>query len=395
MLNNRIIKYLFLKMERTDTIFDTWYNNTTKMMNDWRDMAEKHNTSQKTVWEDVTKMQQKWLSDFQSMIRNMQNPFMPGGSSGFSHNMMRDVFSNMLNSTDMYTRLFSLWQPVFNSMRDNNFRPEDFWKLIDEQEFKKFTDRLFGFDSLSPMKDFVDTSMKNMKMWFDTSTETGRQFSSMFGNSMPFFGTISQIDPQSMANWWMEMARSSARSFTPFFSNSTANTGTGDGQSVFGPGFSIMEKCNEYMSKANQMQVMMYRTAASASEKVMQRMAERAREGKTGDNFNDFYNEWSAINEQEFVALFNTDEYAALQAELIKLNSEINNAYEKQLETFLQPLPVVFRSQLEDLYKVNHELRSRLNNLEKMFNDLQESVRANAERREQKNEKTDKSGSKQ
>ncbi|HEX9979676.1 MAG TPA: poly(R)-hydroxyalkanoic acid synthase subunit PhaE [Flavobacterium sp.] len=382
-------------MERTDTIFDTWYNNTTKMMNDWRDMAEKHNTSQKTVWEDVTKMQQKWLSDFQSMIRNMQNPFMPGGSSGFSHNMMRDVFSNMLNSTDMYTRLFSLWQPVFNSMRDNNFRPEDFWKLIDEQEFKKFTDRLFGFDSLSPMKDFVDTSMKNMKMWFDTSTETGRQFSSMFGNSMPFFGTISQIDPQSMANWWMEMARSSARSFTPFFSNSTANTGTGDGQSVFGPGFSIMEKCNEYMSKANQMQVMMYRTAASASEKVMQRMAERAREGKTGDNFNDFYNEWSAINEQEFVALFNTDEYAALQAELIKLNSEINNAYEKQLETFLQPLPVVFRSQLEDLYKVNHELRSRLNNLEKMFNDLQESVRANAERREQKNEKTDKSGSKQ
>jgi hypothetical protein len=140
----------------------------------------------------------------------------------------------------------------------------------------------------------------------------------------------------------------------------------------------------------------MYRTAASAWEKVMQRLADRAREGQTGDNFNDFYNEWSAINEQEFVALFNTDEYASLQAELIRLNAEINSAYEKQMEAFLQPLPIVFRSQLEDLYKTNHDLRSRLNNLEKMFNDLQQTVRSSAERREQKTEKqADKSGNKQ
>ena len=379
-------------MEKTDTIFDTWYNTTTKMAEDWRGIAEKFSKDQKPMWEDVSKMQQKWMDDYRSMMQSMQNPFMPGGNSGFGPNMMRDVFSNMLNSTDMYTRLFQMWQPVFNAMRDNSFKPEEFWKLVDQQDFKKFTDRLFGFDTLNPMKTFMDRSMQNMQSWFDSSSKSGKQFSQMFGNGMPFFNAMSQLNPQSMTNWWMEMARSNANSFAPFFN---ANSNGSNESQFYQQTADIMEIWNEYMSKINQMQLMMYRASATAWEKVMQRMGDRFKEGQTSDNFNDFYNEWSSINEQEFVSMFNTDEYAALQAELIKLNSELNQAYEKQMENYLRPFPVVFRSQLDDLYKVNHDLKSRLDNLEKMYSDLQESVRMSAEKRDQKPEKSDKAGNKQ
>jgi BMFP domain-containing protein YqiC len=103
----------------------------------------------------------------------------------------------------------------------------------------------------------------------------------------------------------------------------------------------------------------------------MQAMTERSQAGTPPTDFNQFYNEWSAINEQEFTALFNTEEYAALQGELIKLNSELNKAYERQMEVLLQPYPVVLRSQLDEVYKVNHELRSRLNDLERLVNELQ------------------------
>ena len=67
-------------MEQSNTIFNTWYNNATKMMNDWREMAEKLNADQKPLWDDAARIQQKWIQDFRGMIQNMQNPFMLEGN---------------------------------------------------------------------------------------------------------------------------------------------------------------------------------------------------------------------------------------------------------------------------------------------------------------------------
>ena len=367
-------------MEQSNTIFDTWYRNTTKMMDDWREMAKNVDANQRPLWDDAAKMQQKWIHDFQSMIQNMQNPFMPGGRSGFSQNTMKDVFENMLNSTDMYTRLYTLWQPVFDAMQKNSFRQEDFWKMINPQGFREFVDKLFGYSVFNPMKDFMDSSNQSMKHWFDSAGDTGKMFTEMFNNN-PFANTFN-MNPESMSNWYAEMMRSSQRSFSTLFGNGSADTsGT-----YFDSISEIMRLWSEYMTKANQMQELMYRTSSSAWEKVLQSIIERAKNGESVSDYKEFYNEWSAINEKEFVELFNTDEYAALQAELIKLNSELNRAYEKQMEIVMQPFPVVNRSQLDDLYKINHELRTKLNDLERMVADLQDTIRANSQTEENQTE---------
>ena len=369
-------------MEQSNTTFNTWYSNATKMMNDWHEMAEKLNADQKPLWDDAAKIQQKWIQDFQSMVQNMQNPFMPGGKSSFSQNTMKGVFDNMLNSTDMYTRLYKLWQPVFDSMQNNSFQHEDFWKLVDPQGFKEFVDKLFNYTSFNPMKDFMDKSNQAMKHWFDSATDTGKNFSQMFGSNA-FPNAFTHITPESMSNWYMEMMRSSQRSFASFFGNGSSAASGINFDSIA----EVMEKWREYVSKGNQMQNMIYKTSASAWEKVMQLITERGKEGTPVSNFNEFYNEWSAINEKEFVELFNTDEYAALQAELIKLNSELNRAYEKQMEIFMQPFPVVHKSQLEDLYRINHELRTKLNELERTVAELRETIKVNAQNKENNTEK--------
>ena len=362
-------------MEQTSTVFDTWFNTTTKLVNDWREMTDKLNGEQKNIWEEAGKMQQTWMNSFQQMMQNMQTPFTAGGTSfnPFSHNTTQDAFFNMLKSTDIYTRLFQLWQPVFNAMQNNSFNPQDFWKLIDQNGFKNFVDRLFGFDAASPMKNFMDQSTQIMKMWFDSSSEASKNFGQMFGNSMPFFNAMTQMNPQTMTNWFMEMSRSAQRSFAPFM-GSTSNGATSSFS--FQPMMDLMEKWGNYMTKVNQMQTMFYKTSVSAWEKVMQTMADRAQQGNALTDFNQFYNEWSAINEREFVVLFNTDEYAALQGELLKLSAELSKTYEKQMETLLQPYPVVFRSQLDEVYKVNHELRTRINNLEKIIVELQNTIKS-------------------
>jgi polyhydroxyalkanoate synthase subunit PhaE len=90
-----------------------------------------------------------------------------------------------------------------------------------------------------------------------------------------------------------------------------------------------------------------------------------AREGKPISSFTEFYNEWSKINEKEFVDLFHSKEFVMLQEEILRIQSELVKRFEKNFEFLLQPFPVASKSQMDEVYKTNHDLKTRMNKLEK------------------------------
>jgi hypothetical protein len=333
-------------METTENVFDAWIKNSNKMMNDWKNMADQWTGEQGNMWQGVGNMQQKWMDGYQSMMNNMNNPF-ANHFNPFTDSTSRDAFFNMLKSTDVYTRLFQLWQPIFSQMQSNTFNPEDLWKMIDPASFRSFVDKLFGIDQNAIMNGFMD----------------------QYRRSAQFFNSMSQMNP-GMNNWYTDLFRSAQASFAPFFTQT--NTGS---RPSSGPLWEDMETWGKYISKTNEMQAMLYKASMSAWEKVVKAMAERSDAGKPLNSFDEFYSEWSSINEKEFLDLFNTDEYAAVQGELLQLQVKLTRSYEKQMETFLQPFPVVLRSQLEEVYKTNHELRTRINELERMMAELQEQMK--------------------
>jgi hypothetical protein len=335
-------------METTENVFDTWMKNSNKMMNHWKNMADQWTGEQGNTWQNMGNMQQQWMDNFQGMMRNMTSPF-ANQFNPFTDNTSREAFFNMLRSTDVYTRLFQLWQPVFSKMQNNSasMNPEDLWKMIDPANFRSFVDKLFGIDQNAMMNSFMD----------------------QYRRSTQFFNSMSQMNP-GMNNWYTDVFRSAQAGFAPYFSQT--NNGS---RPTSAPLWEDMETWGKYVSKMNEMQAMLYKASMSAWEKVLQAMSERSASGNPINNFDEFYSEWSSINEKEYLDLFNTDEYAALQGELLELQVKLSRSYEKQMETFLQPFPVVLRSQLEDLYKMNHELRTRINDLESMIEDLKEQMR--------------------
>jgi hypothetical protein len=335
-------------METTENVFDTWMKNSNKMMNDWKNMADQWTGEQGNSWQNMGNMQKQWMDNFQGMMRNMTSPF-SNQFNPFTDNTSREAFFNMLRSTDVYTRLFQLWQPVFSQMQNNStsMNPEDLWKMIDPANFRSFVDKLFGIDQNAMMNSFMD----------------------QYRRSTQFFNSMSQMNP-GMNNWYTDVFRSAQAGFAPYFNQT--NNGS---RPTSAPLWEDMETWGKYVSKMNEMQAMLYKASMSAWEKVLQAMSERSASGNPLNNFDEFYSEWSSINEKEYLDLFNTDEYAALQGELLELQVKLSRSYEKQMETFLQPFPVVLRSQLEDLYKMNHELRTRINDLESMIEDFKEQMR--------------------
>jgi hypothetical protein len=360
-------------MERSETVFTSWFDNTSKIMNDWKKATDNWNGDQNRMWEDMSKMQQQWVDGYQSMIRNMAS-FTPGSSfNPFSQRTTQDAFFNMLKSGDIYTNLFRLWQPVFRQMQQPVYT-KDFWKMVDPAEFRSFVDKLFGIDQGKIMQGFMEQYTQLMKMSADVFNNPLKNFSQSFSNTNPFFAAVPGMNNQNIATWYSDMMRSVQRSFTPFFGQTSDGTAPSADQLS-----GMMERWGKYISKVSEMQTLLYKTSISAWEAVVTSMNNRTAEGKEITSFDEFYNEWSAINEKEYVALFNTDEYAALQAELLQLQTEVARAYETQMEAFLQPYPVVLRSQMEEVYKTNHELRTRINDLERILSELQNTIRTTAE----------------
>lgn len=321
-------------METTENVFDAWMKNSSKMMNDWKKMADQWTGTQGNMW--------------QHMNNPFNNQFNP-----FTDNTSREAFFNMLRSTEVYTRLFDLWQPVFSQMQQNsgNFSPEALWKMVDPANFRSFVDKLFGIDQTAMMNSFMN----------------------QFQRSTQFFNTMGQMNP-GMSNWYADVFKSAQAGFAPYFSQT--NTGSRPSSASL---WEDIENWGKYVSKMNEMQAMLYKASMSAWEKVLQAVSERSSAGAPLNNFDEFYSEWSSINEKEYLDLFNTEEYAALQGELLELQVKLSRSCEKQMETFLQPFPVVLRSQLEEVYKMNHELRTRVNDLESMIEDLKEQIRPKAE----------------
>jgi len=339
-------------METTENVFDAWIKNSNKMMNDWKKMADQWNGGQENMWQNMGDVQKQWMDNYQSMMNNMNNPF-ANQFNPFTDNTSREAFFNMLRSTDVYTRLFQLWQPVFSQMQNNAnaMNPEELWKMIDPAHFRSFVDKLFGIDQHAMMNSFMD----------------------QFRRSGQFFNSMWQMNP-GMSNWYTDVFRSAQAGFSPYFSQT--NNGS---RPTSAPFWEEIETWGKYVSKMNEMQAMLYKASMSAWEKVLKSLSERSAAGQPLNNFEDFYSEWSSINEKEYLDLFNTQEYAALQAELLDLQIKITRSCEKQMETFLQPFPVVLRSQMEDVYKMNHELRTRINELESMIEELKEQIRTKAE----------------
>ncbi|MGZ4096766.1 MAG: poly(R)-hydroxyalkanoic acid synthase subunit PhaE, partial [Bacteroidia bacterium] len=171
---------------------------------------------------------------------------------------------------------------------------------------------------------------------------------------------ITKMYPHTMSGWYMEFLNSAQKSLNPFF-HFNNNFNLADPRLFV----TQAESISNYINKARRMQFLLTNTSIIATEKVIAAIYDRIQNGKAMPGADDLYNEWSVINEKEFNKLFLNEEYVLLQEDLVSLHSDLMKMYDKQMETLMKPLPVSLRSEMDDMYKSNHDLRSRMNKVEK------------------------------
>jgi adenylosuccinate lyase len=77
------------------------------------------------------------------------------------------------------------------------------------------------------------------------------------------------------------------------------------------------------------------------------------------------YQEWMNLNDSVFTGLFDTDEFSKIQSELASAGMRLKKEFELQMEKVLENVPVITRSEMDELYKTVYELKKRIRTLEK------------------------------
>lgn len=99
-------------------------------------------------------LQNQMQSLYQNTAAQSDNPFTSWSKAvfeafpiGADANLAKDVFSKSLYSNEAMQKLFELWQPLLNAMREKTLDPANLSQFTDPAKTRQLFDKMFSFDT--------------------------------------------------------------------------------------------------------------------------------------------------------------------------------------------------------------------------------------------------------
>ncbi|GAB4145646.1 MAG: hypothetical protein Fur0041_20220 [Bacteroidia bacterium] len=352
--------------------FNKWMKAQQDMMNNaWNQFSNfqpswmKNNdmfAESKKVQEQMWNNTQNWMQQSNQMMQQWMAPYQ-NWTKQFTDNNTQDAWKNMLDMNTAYTRFIEMWQPVMNSMKNNQFSAEWMKNAFNPEMFKDMMDRTISMMSPNYFRD----AEKQWENWFEVANNYNKHVYEQFSNMVPeqfksmFPAFASNFD---MKNPYANFFSLYQRSVSPLVRLFNPGKETEINENLV----IIAEKTMLYNQKVAELQQHMYVTGAKNWENFQLENFELMKKGVELNDMQDMFRKWVAKNEEAFINLFQSEAYSKLQGELLDLSMEIKQKAEKTAEFILQPLPVVLRSEADELSHTIYELRKRVAQLEKHLN---------------------------
>jgi|GEM_PF-1212371 len=127
-----------------------------------------------------------------------------------------------------------------------------------------------------------------------------------------------------------------------------------------------------------------YAALGEGSRKGMERLQAKLAEALSSDDggpssFRELYRIWWQTNEEVYIEIFRTEEFARLLGRLVERGMNFRESYRKFLEEATKELPFPNRSEMDSLYKTVYDLRKEVRSLRKELAELKGDARADLE----------------
>jgi Poly(R)-hydroxyalkanoic acid synthase subunit (PHA_synth_III_E) len=317
------------------------------------------------AFNQANSFQQQWWNTTQNFMKqpaDMNQWFAPfqNMNKGFNTDFIKDTWNSMTNMSTAYAKFNEMWGPALKNMTGNTFNAEWMKNSFNPEAFRELMDKTSA--SFAPVQ--YKELYQQFQSWVEVVTNYNKHIYQQFGGNIPEAGKnlfpflMFGNDPQNASNNIFSMYQ---RTLSPLVKllNPGKEAELNEQMNLMG------EKIVNYGQKLAEVQQHVYATGAKSWENFLNDSFEQVKKGADLSNTRESFQQWVNKNEEMFTTLFRGEEYSKLQGELLDLGLNIRQSSEKVGEILLQPLPVVLRSEADELYTTIYELRKRISTLEK------------------------------
>lgn len=342
--------------------FNNWMSNQMSMAKNWQEMSQgmfkgmPQMNAMNTDYSNMMNVLNSWKDSMSNTYTQMMDQFNNGTA--------KNSFGGLFNNAEMYMNLFQLMMPMMKGLNDKTYTPEMFKTMFNTELYKNMMDKMFNMQP-DFMKTMMDNMTGGMKDSMGKMMDMNKGMFDTFKNNMTSqMGTMMPQDMMgNMLNNYNQMFNQMNSTFAPFSKLMPQNEQTATMDMMK----EMSNMATVYNMKNSQLQYMMYATGLKAMEEFSETLYSKMRNGEDTKNFMDVYKEFLSVQDKHFITLFETDEYSKLMGEVSAMQLTLKKKIEKQMEKSLSKLPLINRTEMDDLYKTIHELKKRINMLEKQI----------------------------
>lgn len=310
---------------------------------------------------------QNFYADWTKMYSNMFAPNTTPQHQMFTFGQIPNLteVNQMINNTRTYMKMFEMWQPIYKMIQSNSVGIDSLNKMLDMDKYREILSGIFQLmdkdkasNFLSMMQQFSEMTAKNLNMG-NALPQMMSNLQQMFPNQMldQNLGTLTQISQQFNEQF--------QKMIQPHFTTVPASREKEMARLTM----EIQNRYTKYYVKTSELQNTIYVAGQKAMELAVQEVMQKAQRGGEAISFDEFYNTWVNIMEEEIISLFGGDTYSKLQGDLLKIGLEIKAHTDSLMEHILAPLPLVPRSEIDELNATIYELKNKVRSLEQQLSE--------------------------
>ncbi|PBQ32655.1 hypothetical protein CNR22_13030 [Sphingobacteriaceae bacterium] len=305
-----------------------------------------------------TNMYNTWLNtlntSFDSMSKNMGNTF------------NKDVFTNFMQGNRVYASMQEFFQPMANMFKNGQFNMDAFKNQMTADMYTNLTKQMFGnmFNTTS-VQEVYDNGIKQLQNFFANQNNLGKEYYAQMQNiSKDFpklFGNNEVLT--NMKEFSGQFHNVFGKTFEPLLKLVNAGKEKENAEAVI----SLMDRMGEYSLKQAELQSYLQTTAKEGVEKIAKQYAEKYATPEALKQLpspQEMYAEWVKVNEKLFTDLFASEEFSKVKGEALNLSMDVKKHFEKQFESTFSSMPLVFKSEVEDLQKTIYDLKKQVKELQ-------------------------------
>ena len=339
--------------------WNNWMTNMNNTQNWFNGLQQFNNMFSMDTWKQAT---ENWKGIFTQYNEILSNSYAKM-QENLQNSTTQDVYKNMINATEGFSKFYELWMPMWKSIQDKTFNMDVYKQWMNPVAYKEIMDKYFGFmpeTARQYMQQATQMFQDNFKQATQNNWNSYQQMRNTFGSSIPVnasevFGNIMN-GYNTFYNTMNEAAAPFTKMMTPNAQTKTLNEWQ-----------DISNRIAIYNIKNAELQYMMYTQGTKVMDNLAQNVVAKIEKGQEINSMMALYQEWMNISDKTFVELFESDEYSALMAEVSAMQLKLRKDVEVQMEKFMTGIPVATRSEMDELYKTIYDLKKQVRQMEKMM----------------------------